>query len=656
MAEKKIYDYIFTGFGASTCILLREMDIKGLLKKKKSLIIDPNTKNENDKTFCFWAKKTDDIYKEYQDIISNEWSKIQISDFEAKSIAPLFYFHINSIDLYNSAKKIIKKNNIISKIDSVSKINENKITEVIVGSDKYLGDKIIDCRTINMNHLTEEKIIYQSFIGFKVKLKSKNFDSNTFNLMDFRVEQKEGTQFVYTLPYSDDRGLVELTRFADNIIEKNNSELILDKYIKNHFGEYELLTKEIGLIPMSTKKFSNNNNKKIIELGTRAGNIKPSTGYGFKKMYNHSKYICNIDLKKSLVKTKRKFQIYDELLLIILNKWPKYGKEIFLKLFKNSDYNLILKFLDEKTNLRDDIKIFSKLQIPLFLKSLMLWSYFKIKKLIIPCSLVIFTLLPSYSDKTALLNDNQIIFMSFGLLLIGIPHGALDYYSGFFNSSKKLTFSYILLYILLMIPVFILWVLDPYLSLILFILYSSWHFGQTDMKYWNIKSPLFSILWGLTIFTYIFSNHFKEFEKILRLIGINDNINITILTSISSILLVASTAVSIYKRKVTWFLLCLFLYLSHSLSLVYTFGLYFILHHSVIGWFDIKKNIKISHIKMYLKAVPFNLGAIFIYLIFTSKINENKSDHISWFFVFLSCISFPHIISMNFFYKKDKSI
>ena len=37
MAEKKIYDYIFTGFGASTCILLREMDKKGLLKKKKSL-------------------------------------------------------------------------------------------------------------------------------------------------------------------------------------------------------------------------------------------------------------------------------------------------------------------------------------------------------------------------------------------------------------------------------------------------------------------------------------------------------------------------------------------------------------------------------------------------------------------------------------------
>ena len=653
MAEKKIYDYIFTGFGASTCILLREMDIKGLLKNKKSLIIDPNTKNENDKTFCFWARKTDDIYNEYQDIISNEWSKIQISDYQAKSIAPLFYFHIKSIDLYDSAKKVIKKNNIISKIDSVSKINESRITEVIVGSKKYLGYKIIDCRTINMKYLIEEKIIYQSFIGFKVKLKAKNFDSNKFNLMDFRVEQKEGTQFVYTLPYSNDTGLVELTRFADNIIERKNSELILDKYIKNHFGEYDLLKKEIGLIPMSTKKFSNINSKNIIELGTRAGNIKPSTGYGFKKMYNHSKSICNNAVEKSSITTKKKFQLYDELLLIILNKWPKYGKDIFLKLFKHSDYKLILKFLDEKTNLRDDIKIFSKLQISLFLKSLLIWCFLKTKKIIIPSLLIILTLLPSYSEKVVLLNNNQIVFMSLGLLLIGIPHGALDYYSGFFNSSKKLTISFILLYLLLMIPIFILWVLNPSLSLVFFILFSSWHFGQTDMRYWNIKSPVLTLLWGLTIFIYIFSNHIDEFEEILKLIDVSDNINITILTSISTILLAGTTFISIYKRKLTWFLLCLFLYLSYSLSLVYTFGLYFIFHHSVIGWYDIKKNLNLSHLKMYLKAVPFNLGAIFIYLIFTSIINKNTSEHISWFFVFLSCISFPHIISMNFFYTKN---
>ena len=57
------YDFIFTGLGASTCVLLREMNKRDLLENKNILIIDPSRKNENDKTFCFWAKKTDAYLK-----------------------------------------------------------------------------------------------------------------------------------------------------------------------------------------------------------------------------------------------------------------------------------------------------------------------------------------------------------------------------------------------------------------------------------------------------------------------------------------------------------------------------------------------------------------------------------------------------------------
>ena len=32
--------------------------------------------------------------------------------------------------------------------------------------------------------------------------------------------------------------------------------------------------------------------KKCIEIGTRAGAVKPSTGYAFKSMFNHAKEIC----------------------------------------------------------------------------------------------------------------------------------------------------------------------------------------------------------------------------------------------------------------------------------------------------------------------------------------------------------------------------
>ena len=74
------FDLVFTGWGASTCILLIEMEKKSLLENKNILIIEPSDKLENDKTFCFWAEKDDEIYKDFKYIISNSWIESKIND------------------------------------------------------------------------------------------------------------------------------------------------------------------------------------------------------------------------------------------------------------------------------------------------------------------------------------------------------------------------------------------------------------------------------------------------------------------------------------------------------------------------------------------------------------------------------------------------
>ena len=88
------------------------MDRQQLLANKKILIIDPSEKIENDKTFCFWANQEDEIYRDYASIISHQWSSIQINESSPEPIAPLNYFHINAIDLYNKARALIQKFNI----------------------------------------------------------------------------------------------------------------------------------------------------------------------------------------------------------------------------------------------------------------------------------------------------------------------------------------------------------------------------------------------------------------------------------------------------------------------------------------------------------------------------------------------------------------
>ena len=88
------------------------MEKKQLIQDKTILVIDPNTKLENDKTFCFWASENDDILNDYKYLISHEWSNIQINDNSEESINPLKYYHINSIDLYDSCRNLAQKRNI----------------------------------------------------------------------------------------------------------------------------------------------------------------------------------------------------------------------------------------------------------------------------------------------------------------------------------------------------------------------------------------------------------------------------------------------------------------------------------------------------------------------------------------------------------------
>ena len=83
------------------------MQKKNLLPHKSILIIDPDLKKENDKTFCFWASETDEIFKDYESIFSNQWENIQINDFDTQNISPLKYCHISSKDLYDKVRKLM---------------------------------------------------------------------------------------------------------------------------------------------------------------------------------------------------------------------------------------------------------------------------------------------------------------------------------------------------------------------------------------------------------------------------------------------------------------------------------------------------------------------------------------------------------------------
>ena len=84
---------------------------------------------------------------------------------------------------------------------------------------------------------------------------------------------------------------------------------------------------------------------------------------------------------------------------------------------------------------------------------------------------------------------------------------------------------------------------------------------------------------------------------------------------VGNLLLILPFLLAIYFQKLEWLIIVAFFLLSNKESLLLTFGLYFIFQHSRIGWMHLKNKLKHSHFKMFKNALPFNIGAIFLYLI-----------------------------------------
>ncbi len=672
-AKNNCFDYVFIGLGASNCLILLSIIKNNIMVDKKIAIIDSNNKKDNDKTYCFWIDNGADMHQDLKHLISYTYEFAKIDNGIAQNISTQPYYCIKSIDLYNAVLQQIAQNNIpfiISTVDQIEEIAPHY--KLITNTDTFFANQIFDSRPPSLNLTKKSDIfLHQSFYGLHIKLINNKLPVDVFNMMNFDVEQNEYTQFVYTLPYAENEALVEFTRFGVDKMDINYGKKILHQYIQQNYGNYEVIAEEIGCIPMTTIHTEKSPFKGIIHTGARANLIKPSTGYGFKNMYNFAERITH-SLKKNPTNTlhqlhlnsKFRFKLYDHLLLIILFKWPYWGKTIFQSLFKNQSVKTVFLFLDEKTNLLDEIKIFAKLPILPFIKALVIYmSQFISKNQLITVLLCSFYLmLQSFIPQFATLFGNSTMII--GMLLIGLPHGAVDHLL-MKNPSFKLI-DFLIKYVLIMCVYFVLWQILPGLSLFIFIIYAAFHFGESELEEMNtVIAPyihlIASFLIGIAILLFIIFTHLNESIGVITNInGLYFVKNYTLFLNAYQlpIIIVAASIyllLFVYLKKINSFLLIILL-IGIKMPLLFSFGAYFIGQHSAVAWKHISSKLNIQHWALFKKAMPFTIGAVLVFMFIVYSANYLQPAPLEQFyphfFIFLACISLPHIILMHSFYKK----
>lgn len=373
------FDYIIIGAGAAGLSLANAMGKDSFFSKKSILLLDKNAKQTNDRTWCFWEKGEGD----FDDILHKKWSSIQFAGQQIDQrypIAPYEYKMIQGLDFYASMfKKLDEYPNITFLNEEViSVINTATVNTVKTANNTFIAATLFNSIFDYKEALQQQKypVLQQHFIGWFIKTEQPVFDPKVATFMDFSIPQRGNTRFMYLLPTTAHEALIEYTLFSEHLLKASEYEEAIKKYISQKIGvdNYEIVEKEQGSIPMTSYNFTSKNTSKQIFIGTAGGWTKASTGYTFKSTQKKvTLLIQHLKDQKPLQNFGRrdKFWFYDLLLLDILHRRNDLGQSIFEALFKNRKPQLIFKFLDEETNLLEDVKFISALSPMPFIKALL---------------------------------------------------------------------------------------------------------------------------------------------------------------------------------------------------------------------------------------------------------------------------------------------
>lgn len=374
-AKGVYYDIVIAGTGCAglwTALHLSEKAQSDL----SILLVDKDLKEKNDRTWCFW----DAIDTNEKLPLDFSWSRLKFVSDSFVKIQELkqHYKMLRSQSFYKWAfHKLSKQANIhFKKARIKSFIEETDIVELVTDEGIiYAGhvfNSCFDSRTLKL--LSDSPhFLFQQFKGWYIECEENKFNTDSFTLMDFSISQKDAVSFCYVLPLSPKKALIEYTAITPQLLESVDLSAALLDYIQINLNiqKFRIEEEENGLIPMAN--IVDNSTEKVTQIGTNAGWVKSSTGYAFKNIRNRSKQVVESYLTGTptvnLPAVKNRFKFYDKLLLYILHQNPEKGKEVFQKLFRKNSYDRILKFLDEKSTLLDEMILFMKLPKMLFLSA-----------------------------------------------------------------------------------------------------------------------------------------------------------------------------------------------------------------------------------------------------------------------------------------------
>lgn len=282
----------------------------------------------------------------------------------------------------------------------------------------------------------------------------------------------------------------------------------------------------------------------------------------------------------------------------------------------------------------------------------------------------------------------QLVFFVASILFSGIPHGSLDHLVHKRNSllsGKRISNVLFLIYYHKFLFIYgILWIINPGISLVIFILISAYHFGELDwvwlMGRKNHLLAFISTLYGIYLLSNMFIFHLPQMkhvtESIKSLYSVK-SLSLDVLYQYRTIYLAGTTFIIIFLLLTyliqnqlplrTYFFAFLqmgvLLTILLKLPILLGFGFYFSCWHSILTLLSLQKYLW-GRQNRWKSCIRNGLSNSFIAVVFLgltlllvgSSLDENSL--ISLMFIGIAVLTAPHmlVISKMFNHLHNKKI
>ncbi len=273
------YDVIFAGGGLSATLAAYYMREKR--PQLRILMLEAHATLGGNHTWSFHDSDISALSRAWvAPFIAQSWPKQDVRFPKYNRTLPIGYNTIASELLHKAA--IQKLHDSVRFGVTVQTVTPETVT--LSTGEVLRGKCVIDAR--GQKPAKGLTLGYQKFVGIEVRL-TKPHGQDRPIIMDATVPQRDGYRFVYTLPFSADRLLIEDTYYSD-------TPMIDLPFLRNECLNYaqcrgwsvaEIVREETGVLPIvlsgSVDAILEQNTSGVPALGLRAGFFHHTTSYSF---------------------------------------------------------------------------------------------------------------------------------------------------------------------------------------------------------------------------------------------------------------------------------------------------------------------------------------------------------------------------------------